>query len=494
MCLQRITELTLEIISVWLIWCMKFMFVQDLISDLKEEHVMHAMSSELDFRENQTGSLGRVFLQTVESDSNIESQIYMSKLHVINTSELQRMATRCGNSQDTDSNSLKYYSNHRVANECGGAAVTTIPSNSPEGQYIIEWFAQSMQYMPYQAQGGWKTSLAERFSEYLCHTANKGLLRGFEDERMTHVMALNSECEDGLITELRGLSTTLAVTKNGVAFETVGVFILGPVSGAQVCREHGVSFTYDEVMCCMGHSGKIHSWHGRDDVKEQEALRFRTHEEANSSVEVLNITPDIQMNAKAVGSEFQAVASLMASQRVVQGLQRSLTRVFEKEKKEREGRIERNDLALREDAHNRMEKLIERRVYLPLVRNVEVLGPLLGQKLKAALLGNKHGMEPVNLSEDDKTPNAPFIKKYGNDAAVSSKIVKYGKSHEFKKLDSWPNDKPFTNSDEEEWKKMPAPMVEDGAQTGDHVMIAPFLTTTKIEIYELVEEVTQLFQ
>jgi adenosylmethionine-8-amino-7-oxononanoate aminotransferase len=36
----------------------------------------------------------------------------------------------------------------------------------------------------------------------------------------------------------------------------------------------------------------------------------------------LNITPDIQMNAKAVGSEFQAVASLMASQRVVQGLQR----------------------------------------------------------------------------------------------------------------------------------------------------------------------------
>jgi hypothetical protein len=70
--------------------------------------------------------------------------------------------------------------------------------------------------------------------------------------------------------------------------------------------------------------------------------------------------------------------------------QYSLTRVFEKEKKEREGRIERNDLALREDSHNRMEKLIERRVYLPLVRNVEVLGPLLGQKLKAALLGNKH--------------------------------------------------------------------------------------------------------
>ncbi|OTA48378.1 PLP-dependent transferase [Hypoxylon sp. EC38] len=93
---------------------------------------------------------------------------------------------------------------------------------------------------------------------------------------------------------------------------TVIAFIAEPVVGAalgcvpyvhgylkalrDICHKYGALFILDEVMCGMGRTGTLHSWQAED------------------------VIPDIQINAKGLGSGYQPIAAMMISEKVANGI------------------------------------------------------------------------------------------------------------------------------------------------------------------------------
>ena len=94
--------------------------------------------------------------------------------------------------------------------------------------------------------------------------------------------------------------------------EKVMAFIAEPVSGAalgcvkavpgyleamkKVCDKYGILLILDEVMCGMGRTGTLHAWQAED------------------------VIPDIQTNAKGLGAGYMPIASMMISEKVVNGI------------------------------------------------------------------------------------------------------------------------------------------------------------------------------
>ncbi|TAQ87748.1 hypothetical protein B7494_g3903 [Chlorociboria aeruginascens] len=94
--------------------------------------------------------------------------------------------------------------------------------------------------------------------------------------------------------------------------ETVIAFIAEPVVGAalgcvpfvpgylkamrDVCHKHEALFILDEVMCGMGRTGTLHAWQAED------------------------VAPDLQTIGKGLGGGYQAIAAVLITKKVVNGL------------------------------------------------------------------------------------------------------------------------------------------------------------------------------
>ena len=237
--------------------------------------------------------------------------------------------------------------------------------------------------------------------------------------------------------------------------ETVMCFIMEPVVGAalgcvpyvpgyleamrNVCHKHGALIIFDEVMCGMGRTGFLHAWQAE------------------------GVVPDIQTIGKGLGGGYQAIAAVLISENIVEGIRKGSGEFVHGQTYQ----------AMPVQAAAALEVLRIIRVD-KLLENVNNLGKYLEERLKAVLgshpnVGNIRGMGFLWGLEfvKNKTTKEPFDPVLN----VATKIHDMAISSPFN-MTVYPGIGSF-----------------DGKR-GDHIIIAPTYILTKDEVDHIVKVVS----
>jgi len=241
--------------------------------------------------------------------------------------------------------------------------------------------------------------------------------------------------------------------------ETVIGFIAEPVVGAAlgcvpavpgyleamraVCHRHGALFILDEVMCGMGRSGTLHAWQG------------------------MGVVPDLQTIGKGMGAGYQPIAAVLISEKVVNTLRDGTGQFIHGQTYQ--------GMPVQAAAALEVQRIKRE---LNLIENVQIQGEYLGKLLKSRLgthpnvgdirgKGLFWGLEFVE-DKETKIPFDPTLK-------IAQKVYDLAISE------------PYNMT------VYPGTGTADGIR-GDHVILAPTYTVTKLEIEHIVRTITSVVE
>ncbi|KAI1856051.1 hypothetical protein JX265_011948 [Neoarthrinium moseri] len=296
--------------------------------------------------------------------------------------------------------------------------------------------------------------------------------------------------------------------------ETVSAFFLEPVTGAalgcqplhreylrgvkRLCRKYDILLVYDEVMCGLGRTGYLHSWHyyegtllegkGVAKLRPRPEYVFDVEKSRNlDQIEVENFAPDIQMVGKCLGAGFVAAAGVMANERVSDGLKDFFSH----------GQTYQAHALTSAAALNVQQKVTDM-ILNPSPgsgNDIQKRGKQLEDLLKSRFKEHNYvgdirgrglfwGIEIVK----NKNTTEPFHTIW----RISHKIAEFGQQTDFTS--------PVRNSVSSgvqfypgRWDLDPSSAPGD-VTSGDHIMIMPSFTSTEYDIIELVDKLEEVLK